>query len=134
MQVFKNVSLIIAFTALLLSACASQKPPRPGSINAKVEQLSEMSYLQVTDLRAVKRNHLLTVQAEVNNSDSDNQQLYYRFKWLDANGFVVGGEEAWKPVLIYAYQKQTISAVAPSPQVTDFRLVVQSPDNTGQMP
>lgn len=133
MHPFKKIPLAIVLS--LLSACASQKPaPRPGSINAKVEQLSEMSYLQVTDLRAVKRNHLLTVQAEISNSDSDNQQLYYRFKWLDANGFAVGGEEAWKPVLVYAYQKQTVNAVAPSPQVTDFRMVVQSPDNTGSMP
>jgi uncharacterized protein YcfL len=132
MHSLKNIPLAIALS--LLCACASHNPPpRPGSINAKVEQLSEMSYLQVTDLRAVKRNHLLNVQAEINNPDSDNQQLYYRFKWLDANGFVVG-EETWKPVLVYAYQKQTVTAVAPSPQVTDFRLVVQSPDNTGQMP
>jgi len=133
MHLFKFILLVIALS--LVSACASHKPPpRPGSINAKVEQLSEMSYLQVTDLRAVKRNHLLTVQAEINNTDSDNQQLYYRFKWLDAAGFAFGGEEAWKPVLVYAYQKQTLSAVAPSPQVTDFRLVVQSPDNTGDLP
>lgn len=133
MHPFKIIPLAVAL--LLVNACATHKPPpRPGSIHAKVEQLSEMSYLQVTDMRAVKRNHLLTVQAEINNTDSANQQLYYRFKWMDANGFAVGGEEAWKPVLVYAYQKQTISAVAPSPQVTDFRLVVQSPDNTGQLP
>lgn len=133
MHPFKIVPLAIALS--LLSGCASHKPPpRPGSIHAKVEQLSEMSYLQITDLRAVKRNHLLTVQAEINNTDSDNQQLYYRFKWLDANGFKVGSEEAWKPVLVYAYQKQTLTAVAPSPQATDFRLVVQSPDNTGNLP
>ncbi|MGZ4957065.1 MAG: YcfL family protein [Methylobacter sp.] len=132
MHLFKNIPLAIVLS--LLCACASHKPPpRPGSIDTKIEQLSEMLYLQVTDLRAVKRNHLLTVQAEINNSDSDNQQLYYRFKWLDANGFVVG-EETWKPVLVYAYQKQTVTAVAPSPQVADFRLVVQSTDNTGQMP
>lgn len=133
MHPFKNIPLAIALS--LLCACASQTPPpRPGSINSKVEQLSEMSYLQVTDLRAVKRNHLLTVQAEITNADSDNQPLYYRFKWFDAAGFAIGGEEAWKPVLVYAYQKQTLSAVAPSPQATDFKLVVQSPDNTGSLP
>lgn len=132
MHPFKTLPLAAALS--LLSACAGHKPPpQPGSIPAKVEQLSEMSYLKITDLRAVKRNHLLMVQAEVNNTDSDNQQLYYRFKWLDANGFTVG-EETWKPVLVYAYQKQTVTGVAPSPQVTDFRLVVQSPDNTGELP
>jgi uncharacterized protein YcfL len=133
MHAFNKIPLAIAL--ILLSACASHKPPpRPGSIDAKVEQLSEMSYLQISDLRAVKHNHLLTVQAEINNTDSDNQQLYYRFKWLDASGFTVGAEETWKPLLVYAYQKQTITGVAPSPQVTDFKLVVQSPDNTGELP
>ena len=132
MHPFKTLPLAVAL--LLLSACASHKPPpQPGSIPAKVEQLSDMSCLKITDLRAVKRNHLLMVQAEINNTDSDNQQLYYHFKWLDANGLTVG-EETWKPVLVYAYQKQTITGVAPSPQVTDFRLVVQSPDNTGELP
>jgi uncharacterized protein YcfL len=132
MHPLKNISLAIVLS--LLNACANHQPPQPGSINAKVEQLSEMSYLRVIGLRAVKRNHLLTVQAEINNADSDNQQLYYRFKWLDASGFEVGGEEAWKPVLVYAYQRQMLTGVAPSPQVADFRLVVQSPDNTGQLP
>ncbi|MGR9014657.1 MAG: YcfL family protein [Gammaproteobacteria bacterium] len=133
MPPYKIIPFCVALS--LLNACATHKPPpQPGSIHAKVEQLSEMSYLRVTDLRAVKRNHLLTVQAEINNTDSDNQQLYYRFKWLDASGFTVGSEEPWKPVLVYAYQKQTLLGVAPSPQVTDFRLVVQSPDNTGELP
>jgi len=120
--------------ACLLTACTNHAPPpQPGSINSKLEQLGEMSYLQVTDLKAVKRNHLLVVQAEINNTDDDNQQLFYRFKWFDASGFALG-EEAWKPLVLYAYQKQTLSAVAPSPQATDFKLVVQSPDNTGDLP
>lgn len=121
-------------SACLLTACTNHAPPpQPGSINSKLEQLGEMSYLQVTDLKAVKRNHLLVVQAEINNTDDDNQQLFYRFKWFDASGFALA-DEAWKPLVLYAYQKQTLSAVAPSPQATDFKLVVQSPDNTGDLP
>jgi len=121
--------------ACLLTACTNHAPPppQPGSINSKLEQLGEMSYLQVSDLKAVKRNHLLVVQAEINNTDDDNQQLFYRFKWFDASGFALA-DEAWKPLVLYAYQKQTLSAVAPSPQATDFKLVVQSPDNTGDLP
>jgi hypothetical protein len=122
----------------LITACSTPLPPRlppqPGSIPAKVEQLGEMSYLQITDLAAVKRAQLLTIQAEFNNPTNDNHQLFYRFKWLDASGFVVGGEEAWKPLGLYGLQKQTVMGVAPSPQVTDFRLQVQSPENTGELP
>lgn len=124
-----------AILILLLSSCATQKPPpAPDSINAKVDQVGEMIYLHIIDLRSVIRNHLLNVQAVVYNSDSDNQQLFYRFKWIDANGFEVGPEEAWKPLQVYAYQQQAITSIAPSPQVTDFRLVVQSPANTGLLP
>jgi len=132
----KSVLTIAITVACFLSGCTNHAPPvaRPGSINSKLEQLGEMSYLQVIDLKAVKRNQLLVVQAEINNSDDDNQQLFYRFKWLDASGFAVGGDEPWKPLLLYAYQKQTLTAVAPSPQATDFKLVVQSPDNTGDLP
>jgi uncharacterized protein YcfL len=136
MQHIKNQSSAIILTALLLlSACAShQPPPAPGSINSKVDQLGEMVFLQIIDIRTVQHNHLLNVQATVVNTDSYNRQLYYRFKWQDANGFEVGQEETWKPVLLYGYQKQVLTAVAPSPQATDFRLVVQTPENTGQMP
>ncbi|MDT8407867.1 MAG: YcfL family protein [Methylococcales bacterium] len=73
---------------------------------------------------------LLNVQVEVVNVDIDNQQLYYRFKWLDAQGFTIGGEEPWKPVLIYGQQRKTLQAIAPGEAVADFRLILQSPDNT----
>ncbi|MDD5228242.1 MAG: YcfL family protein [Methylococcales bacterium] len=127
---FKMLSIV---TALTLSACATEPlpPPAPNSIPAKVEQFGEMSYLQVSNIITTKRNHLMAIQAEIFNTDSTNQQLYYRFKWLDKSGMVIGDDEAWQPLLVYAGQKQTINALAPSPQATDFRILVSSPDNTG---
>lgn len=128
----KKMSLISISSVLFLSACASgvpKPPPARGSIYYQVEQLGEMEYLEVTNMQASKRNGLLHVQAEVFNKDSDNQQLYYRFKWLDDSGFVIGGEEAWKPALIYGQQKKVLKGIAPTGAVTDFKLVVQSPDN-----
>ncbi len=132
----KSIQLIQRLTmvaTLTLSACATTPPPppRPNSIPTKVEQLGEMSYLQISNIIATKRNHLMALQAEILNTDSDNQQLYYRFKWLDRNGIVIGDDEAWQPLLVYAGQKQTINALAPSPQAVDFRILVSSPDNTG---
>ena len=80
----------VLFTSLLLTLNGCSTVPtvqNPNSIPAKVEQLGEMSYLHISDIVAQKRQQLLFVQAEISNSDSDNQQLFYRFKWLDANGF-----------------------------------------------
>ena len=128
MRIFKIASLM---GLVLLTACSNHKPI---PFNSRVEQLGEMTDLQFTDLRGVKRNHLLAVQATVTNLSGDNQQLYYKFKWLDAKGFEIGGEEAWKPVLVYAYEKKLINSVAPSPQVSDFKVIVQSTNNTGLLP
>jgi uncharacterized protein YcfL len=83
----------------------------------------------VTDLRATKRDNLLRVQAELTNSSHENQQLFYRFKWLDRDGFSVWDDEPWKPLTVYGKQKQLIQVVAPTFKATDFRLVLQSPKN-----
>jgi uncharacterized protein YcfL len=127
----KLVLSLSIVAALTLSACATPPPPLPNSIPTKVEQHGEMSYLVVSNIMATKRNHLMAIQAEILNTDSDNQQLFYRFKWLDRSGMVIGDDEAWQPLLVYAGQKQTINGLAPSPQATDFRILVSSPDNSG---
>lgn len=133
MKPSNTLKMLSLVTALTLSACATEPlpPPAPNSIAAKVEQLGEMDYLQVSNITTTKRNHLLAIQAEIFNTDSNNQQLYYRFKWFDKNGMVVGDDEAWQPLLVYAGRKQTINGLAPSPQATDFKILVSSPANSG---
>ena len=115
-------------------AMASPPPPPPAiagspSISSKLEEQGKMNNLKVTDLRATKKDNLLRIQAEVTNLSTGNQQLYYRFKWLDADGFTVWDEEPWKPLLIYGSQKQIINVSSPTFKATDFRLILQSPDN-----
>lgn len=113
----------------IASVASSARATGGGSIASKIEEMGSMTYLKVTDLRAAKRNGLLNIQAEVFNSDNNNQQLYYRVKWLDSTGFSVWDDEPWKPLVIYGNQKQLISVVAPTPKATDFKLVLQSPEN-----
>lgn len=117
--------------AVVVASAAPPPANSGGSIASKIEELGKMTYLKVTDLRAVKRNGLLNIQTEVTNSDNKNQQLYYRVKWLDNTGLSVWEDEPWKPLIIYGKQKQIISLVAPTPKATDFRLVLQSPENNG---
>lgn len=107
------------------AAPASEGP----SIASRVEELGRMTYLKVSDLRATKRDNLLRIQAEITNTSNENQQLYYRFKWLDRDGFSVWDDEPWKPLVVYGNQKQQINVVAPTFKATDFRIVLQSPNN-----
>ncbi len=114
-------------------------PPPPSaaaapSMASRIEELGKMQYLNVTDLRATKRDNLLRVQAELTNSSHENQQLFYRFKWLDRDGFSVWDDEPWKPMTIYGKQKQSIQVVAPTFKATDFRLILQSPKNEASTP
>lgn len=84
--------------------------------------------LRVSDLLATKQDDsLLHVQADLVNTNSGNRQVYYRFEWLDRDGFTVWDDEPWKPMIVYGNQKQTISVVSPTFKATDFRLIVQSP-------
>lgn len=96
---------------------------------SKLEEQGKMNNLKVSDLRATKRDNLLHIQAEITNISAGNQQLYYRFKWLDRDGFSVWDDEPWKPMIVYGNQKQVISVVSPTFKATDFRLILQSPDN-----
>ena len=115
-------------------AMAAPPPPPPpvnsgGSILSKLEVLGSVDPLKVTDLRAVKRDNLLRIQMEITNFSSSSQQINYRFKWLDANGFMVWDDEPWKPVTIYGNQKQMINVSSPTFKATDFRIMLQSLSN-----
>jgi uncharacterized protein YcfL len=115
--------------ASLLTASAAITPAMADTIASKIEAQGEMTYLKITSLRQAVRSDLLTIQAEVTNDHEGQQIMYYRFRWLDASGFSVWDDEAWKPMLFHGKGKQVIQVVAPTPQAADFRFVVQSPEN-----
>lgn len=124
-------SAVASAPAQVAMAPAPPPPPAGGaSIASKLEEQGKMNNLKVTDLRATKRDNLLRIQAEITNISSGNQQLYYRFKWLDRDGFTVWDDEPWKPMIVYGNQKQVINVSSPTFKATDFRLILQSPDNT----
>ena len=120
-------SLLIMLVAVL-TGCQSLPQRSPG-VASKIEELGLMLDLQPGEIRVVRRNNLLHIQAEVINPTLDDQPLSYRFRWLDAAGFVLD-EEAWKPLLLHGRQRQYINTVAPTPQAVDFRLELHSPNNT----
>ena len=94
---------------------------------SKIEAQGPINNLRVTDMRAVKRDNLMRIQTEITNDSDSNQQLYYRFKWLDNDGFTVWEEEPWKPLIVYGRQKQIINVSSPTFKATDFRLILQTP-------
>jgi uncharacterized protein YcfL len=93
--------ITVAALSLIVLSTLSVAAPASGLISSKVELTTSNDNVQVTDLRAVQSDRLLRVQAELTNFSPYNQQVYYRFKWLDKNGFTVWDDEPWKPMIVY---------------------------------
>lgn len=122
--------LIAALGLTLLAGCATPPPPAPGSAASKVVSLGSMKHIEVGAMRVARENGFLTVKAELTNTSHKNRSMYYRFAWLGSDGFPVSGEETWKSLTLYGTQTSVLQAIAPVPQATDFRLEVQTPENS----
>lgn len=121
---FKSIALCAGLALFGAAAQAQQDAPAAasGGIAAKLIVRGELKGLQTVDLRSQRRNDVLVVQAEIMNMDTRDVRLYYRFRWLDANGMQVGDGEVWKPLVFLGKQSQFIKGTAYGPQATDFRI------------
>ena len=102
-------------TALVLTACSSTPSMKEMTI-----RMGDTDSIQVTDMRSLVRNGVLTAQVTVQN-DSKSNLVSYRFKWIGKNGMTVTDEEPWKPVTVGKGQSTVIMGIAPTPDATDFR-------------
>ena len=126
------LSALCAACVGLAGAAGAQQhdPATPAAVAAKVALRGEANGIAVREMRLVRKNDILSVQADLSSSVRSDRTLFYRFKWLDSDGFTVWEEEPWKPVLIYGNQKQLLNAVSPTFKASDFRLILNSPDNS----
>ncbi|WP_128113359.1 YcfL family protein [Polynucleobacter necessarius] len=108
--------LLTVLAALMLAACGST----PSMKDMTVRMGDTDNSIQVTDMRSIERNGVLTAQVTIQN-DSRSNLVSYRFKWLGKNGVSVTDEEAWKPVTVGKGQSTVIMGIAPTPDATDFR-------------
>lgn len=114
----------LALTGLIVQA---QTPPAVSAgIASKLMVRGDLQGLQAVDLRSQRRNDVLVVQAEIINTETRDLRLYYRFRWLDANGMQVGDGEVWKPLVFLGKQNQYLKGTAYGPQATDFRIEMSS--------
>ena len=107
--------LTILMTALALAACSSTL-----SMKEMTVRMGDTDSIQITDMRSLMRNGVLTAQVTILN-DSKSNLVSYRFKWIGQNGMTVTDEEPWKPVTVGKGQTTVIMGIAPTPDATDFR-------------
>ena len=96
---------------------------------SKVENLGSMQSLEVPEIKVKSKNGLMLIQADFLNNSIYNLDVYYRFKWVDADGFQIGDDEPWKLVTLIGKQKSAIKTISPSTLAKDFKIEIQSPRN-----
>jgi uncharacterized protein YcfL len=107
--------LLTLMIAMALVACSSTP-----SMKEMTSRMGDTDSIQITDMRSLTRNGVLTAQVTILN-DSKSNLVSYRFKWIGKNGMTVTDEEAWKPVTVGKGQTTVIMGIAPTPDATDFR-------------
>ncbi|MFZ2218844.1 MAG: YcfL family protein [Rhodoferax sp.] len=121
MNVLTKLLLTLA-TSLALSAHAQHDPGTSPAIAAKVALRGDANGVRIPEIRVVRRNDILIVQADLTNMGNTDRTLFYRFRWLDTVGNQVGDGESWKQMGLLGQAQQTVKSVAPSSVATDFRL------------
>lgn len=114
----------VVFAAVMLAsnAQAQHDPSTPGTVAAKVALRGDARRVVVPEMRVVRRNDILTVQADLSNADYTDRTVFYRFRWLDGNGSPIGDGESWKQLPLMGHALQTVKSVAPTSAAIDFRL------------
>ena len=113
-------------TALLALTGAAQAqlhdPATPMAVASKVALRGEANNIAVREMRLVRKNDILTVQADLANMGRSDRTVFYRFKWLDSVGNQVGDGESWKQMAVLGLGQQTGKSVAPTSAAVDLRL------------
>lgn len=108
---------LLSFLMVVVIMGCSSTP----SIKEMTTRMGNTKNIEITDMRSVVRNGLLTAQATIQN-DSATNLVSYRFKWLGKGGMTVFDDEAWKPITLAKGQSASIIGIAPTPDAIDFRL------------
>ena len=120
---FVPAALCVALITLAGAASAQQHDPAtPPAVAAKVALRGEANSIAVREMRIVRKNDILVVQADMANMGRSDRTVFYRFKWLDNVGNQVGDGESWKQLGVLGLGQQTIKSVAPGGAATDFQI------------
>ena len=141
-----RIGIGILLASLAIAGCARNKAQSPDYaytcpqgmekkitssedlIDAKLELAGSVPNIDVVDLRCSERAGRMRIDVDLRNEGRQARRIAYRFRWLDKDGMRAWEDESWKPLLIYGKTLATVTTLAPSAEVADFRLVVRDQD------
>lgn len=118
---------LLAATAVFLALSGTAQaqmhdPATPIAVAGKVALRGEANNIAIREIRIVRKNDVLVVQADMANMGRSDRTVFYRFKWLDNVGNQVGDGESWKQMTVLGLGQQTVKSVAPTSAAQDFRI------------
>lgn len=89
-------------------------------------------YIQITDERSgFSTSNLLRAGANGINTSSQQQQLRFRFIWLDNSGFEIAGlPSRWQYTTLPPKESFSLEMIASSPSATDYRIRIYDHNGT----
>jgi uncharacterized protein YcfL len=130
----KHFSALVFVGAVLLAGCAAQQPQGSGpgeGLSKRLMQRGDMLDVKVVKSMAQRKGDILVVQTELHNDSGYDRNVYWRYRWFDKDGMLVGEEGTWNPLLVYGQQTQWIRGTAPSAKASDFKIELSAEDTRG---
>lgn len=83
-------------------------------------------YLEVVQVIETEVSGGITrIQVQLRSTSTRQQQINYRFRWLDLDGMASGAPGAWRPQTVLGRETIFLTATAPSDKAKDFILDIQ---------
>jgi len=120
----------------LLGACAFPSRGNPqntftGNEHGEIEEAFGDPRLagqfQLLGVKTQRREDRLFVQFDLHNKTNSNLSVEWALEWRDDQGFKIDAPENWRPLQLGGRGYETITATAPVPQASTFRLGVRKP-------
>ena len=140
-MVFKRQVLLVCF-GVLLCGCQSHsdtevviqqptidlhtKPGQVAVIQPESRVVGSANNIHVTGLKTITNADSLIVEATIKNERGLRDILYYRLRWMDNAGVMLGQYEPWSTEAFDGFQESVITATSPYPHAADFRLEIRS--------
>lgn len=125
MKLTRTLTLLafsMAMSTPFIAGAQSIGAGTPAAVAGKLISRGDAPEVIAPEMRVVRRNDILTVQSDLQNSGMTDRMVFYRYRWLDGVGNQIGDGESWKQITLMGHGQQTLKGVAPHSNATDFRL------------
>lgn len=123
----KPVKMLIAAAATaVLAGCAQNCATINSNSNsgAIVGTSSLNRNIGVSTSSSSLAGDMIVGKVSLQNRTSDQQQVKYQFQWMDSTGSPIGAATPWQPLTLEPQIGRVVSSVAPSPEATNFNVLV----------